>query len=152
MRGAKPPHPYVFINRISVQRRDNFTFPHNRRPAVCNALPPSRAGMLITVCVQTAPFALIACTNVIVFSLVLRGVDVDLSFSFGFFRRIFNYWLPAFRRNRLRLKWLRIPGMFVTLPWISEHCVIWKRRESINPIFSVTAPETWILRHKTDLS
>jgi len=70
----------------SVQRRDNFAPPQNLCPAVYSALPQSWPGKLITIYVQTAPLALIMYTNDI-FS-VLRGVDVDLSFSFGFFRRI----------------------------------------------------------------
>lgn len=72
MRGAKPPYPYVFINWISVQRRDNFTFPQNLRPTVDSALPPSWAGKLIVVYVQTASVTPIVCTNVSVFSFTGR--------------------------------------------------------------------------------
>ena len=63
---------YVFIKRISVQGRNNFTFPQNLRPTVDIALPPSRAGKLIVVYVQTASVALIVCTNASVFSFTGR--------------------------------------------------------------------------------
>lgn len=72
MRGAKPPHPYVFINRILVQRRDKFTFPQNFRPTVDSALPPSWGGKLMVVYVQTASVTTIVCTNVSVFSFTGR--------------------------------------------------------------------------------
>jgi len=87
MRGAKPPLPYVFINRISVQRRDNFTFPHHGLASWSSFMFRQRLWPLW--CALMSAFS------------VLWGVDVDLSFSFGFFRRILRLLIAGLSKESL---------------------------------------------------